>query len=221
MKPDVIIAAAGLSKRFKSETKKQLFHINGKPLIQRTIENFLDMDNIGKIITVISESEKHAFECVFKTMGFKPVIAIGGNKRADSVLSGLKQSKAKHVMIHDGARPFVGKALINELMESYRENAIIVPAVKPYETVRYREGDLNLLDRNNVYLIQTPQLTDRIQLTDAIERAHSKAQYFTDEAQYMQEFGYEIEIINGKRENIKITSIDDIAIAECITRRHL
>lgn len=217
MKYDVIVTAAGMSTRFNACGNKQFYMLDGKTLIERTVECFLPMIE-GSIIVVARRDERQIFENILGNKDYEFRYADGGSQRAHSVLNGLRQASSEYVMVHDGARPFVNTELITRLIDSYKENSIVIPAVQPHDTVRYENGSLKLLDRKRVYLIQTPQLAERKQLIRAMENALDKGHCYTDEAQYMHEAGHGVIIVNGDRKNIKITTDADIIAAQSIIR---
>ncbi len=211
---DIIIAAAGKSSRFDSKTKKQFYSINGKPIIIHTIEKFLSFKNINNIIVVTAEEDIDSLQEILNKHDIANVnIVVGGCERAQSVLNGLMVSDAEYVMIHDGARPFVSETLIKELISKKESNSIVIPALNPVETVRYRNGDsINILKRENVFLIQTPQICRRELLLLCLKDKLNEKCYYTDDAEYIAKNGGNIVFIDGDRNNIKITSIEDINI---------
>lgn len=217
MKYDVVVTAAGMSTRFKACANKQFYMLDGKTVIERTVECFTPMTK-GRVIIVTRMEDRQAIGNIFKNKKYRVAFAEGGSQRAHSVLSGLREARSEYVMVHDGARPFVNNELINRLIDSYKENSIVIPAIHPYDTVRYEDDSLKLLDRKRVYLIQTPQLAYRKQLIRAMEDALENGHYYTDEAQYMHKAGHGVIIVNGDRKNFKITTDDDIIAAQGIIR---
>ncbi len=209
---DVIIAAAGNSSRFDSKIKKQFYNINGKPILIHTIEKFKSFEGINNIIVVTAEEDIDLLKKILNKHDISEICIIaGGCQRAESVYNGSIASNADYVMIHDGARPFVSEELIRELIMKKASNSIIIPALKPVETVRYKDKDgINILKRENVYLIQTPQICKRELLLSCLKEKLNEKCYYTDDAEYIKEGGGEIVFIDGDRNNIKITSIEDI-----------
>ncbi len=220
MKIDIIIPAAGQSKRFKNKIKKQFFMLNSKPIIELTVNCFRHMENIGNIIIAVSEDDIELFNTI--DLPHNTILVKGGKERAHSVYNALVQSKSEYVMVHDGARPFLSKNTLNLLIENYRENSIVLPALIPNETVRIRNDDrTELVNRDNVYLIQTPQFCAASDLKKAMKQCFENDLLFTDEAEYISHLGGKIIIIDGDVNNIKITSPDDIMRAEYISKEKL
>ncbi len=220
-KIDCIIVSAGKSSRFQSKTKKQFFLLNKVPVIIHTIRKFHKKKFINSIILVISKEDQNKVEKILKKHKLNKHVKIvfGGNKRSDSVYNGIKKSNADYVFVHDGARPYVSERVLNELIKNHKKNSICVPYIKPSETVRYNKNIVQLLDRKNIYLIQTPQFVERKYLIRSMEKFMNKNKYFTDEAEYIIRNNGKIIFIEGNRENIKITKTEDIYLMKYFIKR--
>lgn len=211
-----IIVAAGNSTRFGQNKNKNLFEINGKPIIKYSIDVFNKSEKIDDIILVIKEEEKEYFEDIVKTIKLnKPFrYVIGGNSRKASVYNALKKTNSDIVIIHDGARPrikeeYIDKCLIE--MQNYKGATI---GVKSKDTIKICNDDgivLETTKRANTYLIQTPQCFDR----EVLIKLHEKYiddEDITDDCMLLEKDSYDIKIVQGDYTNIKVTTFDDLKL---------
>lgn len=211
----VVIVAAGSSTRAK--TNKQFFRLKGKYLIEIAIEKFLNIEEITKIILVLSQKDFERYSSHFKND--KILITIGGKTRMESVKNGLKlvDEDVDIVMIHDGARPFVSKKLIkNILLETY-EKGCVVPVIKPRDTIKEVENSIIIKThkRERLFLVQTPQSYRRDFFKRLLENIKLDED-ITDDSQILENAGYKVHTIEGEETNIKITTPLDLRLAEVI-----
>jgi len=205
-----IILAAGESKRFNSKTPKPYHLYNGKPLIQHSIDKARLYKKINKIIIVINKKHKK----FIKNLNVKNIKIIeGGKTRAESAfksLQNLKKSNISKVLIHDAARPNFSISLIHKLFKELKFNKCVVPAIKVTDSVKLKNKKKIInLNRENIYLTQTPQAFDYKELYKLQSNKSSK---ITDDANLFISEGKKIKLINGEINNKKITINSDIKI---------
>ena len=205
-----IILAAGESKRFNSKIPKQYHLYNGKPIIQHSIDKARLYKKINKIIIVINKKHKKFIKNL-KIMNVK--IIIGGKTRSESTfksLLALKKKNVSNILIHDAARPNFTIKLIDKLFRELKFNKCVVPAVKINDSIKLKDKKKIInLNRENVYLTQTPQAFDYKELYKLQSNKNSK---ITDDASLFISSGKKIKIIDGEINNKKITVYSDIKI---------
>lgn len=224
-----IIVAAGKGTRMKSAAgvSKQYIEIMGKPVILRTIEKFTESEAVDEIVIVLMKDDEAYFreKILSKVKSEKPVkIAYGGKERFESSLNGIKASSqdSDTVLIHDGVRPFVKPSEIERVASRAKETGAAVLAVKSKDTVKLVSDGMieSTPDRESVYLIQTPQGFSKKLLIDSYEDLLNSKEIFmpTDDASVVERFGARVSIVEGSYENIKITTVSDLAFAEAILK---
>lgn len=221
----VIIVAGGSGLRMGTEIPKQFLPIAGKPILLRTIDAFRNAVDGIKIIVCLPATHFDYWEKCCKENGFDThdiTIVEGGKTRFHSVLNGLNTIKADGdalVGVHDGVRPFASAEMINRLYDAAAKEKAVVPVVDSVDSVRIlsQNGENSQIDRRMVKLVQTPQVFD-LQL---LKKAYGVGfiETFTDDASVVEYSGHKISLVEGCRENIKITTPMDLAIAEFILKR--
>lgn len=221
----VIIVSAGKGTRMKADINKQFLKIGDKEVIAHTIDKFYDNKNIGEIIVVIREDEKEFFEKnIINKYGYKNIkIAFGGAERQDSVYNGLKkiEKDCEIVLIHDGARPFVTNEIIEKSIicgKEYKSAIVGVPVKDTIKIVNKNNDVCNTPNRDTLWSIQTPQVFDYSLIMKAYEKASKDGYYGTDDSMLMEYLGYNVKVVEGSYNNIKITTPEDLKIAEEILR---
>ncbi|WP_058486316.1 2-C-methyl-D-erythritol 4-phosphate cytidylyltransferase [Defluviitalea phaphyphila] len=222
----VIIPAAGQGKRMGKGVNKQYLKINNKPIIVHTIEKFINSGLINDIIVVISKEEIEYFkkEIIQKYNLSKNLnIVEGGKERQESVYNGLKNisSKTDIVLIHDGARPFVSIEEIKKSIEGAKQYGSCVIAVKVKDTIKVSDEDgyiKNTPNRENLWSVQTPQAFKKHIIIKAYNKAEQDNFLGTDDAMLVERIGQKVKIIEGKYDNIKITTPHDLYIGEIIIK---
>ncbi len=222
----VIIVAGGKGLRMGSDIPKQFLPIGGKPVLMRTLERFREYSPTLQIILVLPKAQQDYWEKLCQKHNFTVVyqLADGGETRFHSVQHGLAlvPDDAEGVVgVHDGVRPFPSIEVIRNCYESARTAKAVIPVIPVVETLRHisltsHHSPLtsNTVPRNEYRLVQTPQCFD-IQLL----RAANRQPYndgFTDDASVVEAFGFDITLVNGNCENIKITTPFDMKIAESL-----
>ena len=226
MKQDyVIIVAGGKGLRMGSDIPKQFLPIGGKPVLMRTIERFREYSGDLRIILVLPEAQQDYWQKLCKKYNFQIEyqLANGGQTRFHSVQNGLAlvPNDAEGVVgVHDGVRPFPAVEVIRDCYETARTAKAVIPVIPVVETVRHLEGEGSVtVPRGDYRLVQTPQTFD-IQLLKAANRQPYN-DGFTDDASVVESYGHAITLVEGNRENIKITTPYDIVVAEAILTSHL
>ena len=216
----IIIVAGGKGLRMGSDIPKQFLPIGGKPVLMRTLERFRQYSPSLQIILVLPKAQQDYWQKLCKEYAFDIdyQLADGGETRFHSVQNGLAKipDNAQGVVgVHDGVRPFPSIDVIRNCYETAREKKAVIPVIPVVETVRHLKGDTSVtVPRNEYRLVQTPQTFD-IQLLKAANRQPYN-EGFTDDASVVETFGFNITLVEGNRENIKITTPYDLKIAEVL-----
>jgi len=216
-----IIPAAGRGVRF-GETKQ--FNLLGKaPLFIHTLTPFLQSKEIEEIILVVPQNNVNNIKNTLSSLHKNKNVTVtsGGPQRQASVYEGLKKvsQSCNIVCIHDGARPFVSIELIESTIKGCLDFDGVIVAENVTDTVKlvtHGRRVQKTLDRNKIWLAQTPQTFNKKELTKALLLAQRKNTIVTDEAMIMEEMGYSIGIVEGNNRNIKITTKEDWIYAESI-----
>ena len=218
MQQYVVIVAGGSGKRMGSEIPKQFLELAGRPVLMHTIERFKTYNNNIEIITVLPENQLRFWIDLQKKHSFNIVHTLvkGGYNRFYSVRNGLKfVSEPGIVAIHDGVRPFVSNDTIKRCFETAEKLGNAIPAVSPVESLRILTATGNSpVDRFSVKQIQTPQVFHAGLIKKAYKQEYIKE--FTDDATVLEKSGEKINIVEGNRENIKITNPEDILISTAL-----
>ncbi|MCF8378544.1 MAG: 2-C-methyl-D-erythritol 4-phosphate cytidylyltransferase [Bacteroidales bacterium] len=216
MQKSVIIVAGGSGKRMGSEIPKQFIELNKRPVLMRTIDKFYAYDAQIEIVVVLPMNLIPIWDraCLEYNFKIKHKVAIGGESRYHSVKSGLfAVTPGSLTAIHDGVRPLVSVETISRCFKVAEEKGNAIPAIQPTESVRAITGTGNrVLQREDVQLIQTPQVFVWEQLENAYEQEFTTE--FTDDASVIESYGFRIHLVEGNRENIKITTPTDMIFAK-------
>lgn len=216
MQKSVIIVAGGSGTRMGSMIPKQFIELKKRPVLMRTIDKFFEYDPEMEIIVVLPLEMVPIWDklCIEQNFKIKHRVTIGGDTRYHSVKSGLFEVKPGSVTaIHDGVRPLVSIETIGRCFDVAAEKGNAIPFVLPSESVRASTGTGNRsLARDDVHLIQTPQVFQWDQLENAYEQDFTIE--FTDDASVIESYGFSINLVEGNRENIKLTTPIDMKFAE-------
>ena len=216
----VIVVAGGKGLRMGSDIPKQFLPISGKPVLMRTLERFHEYSAELQIILVLPEAQQDYWQELCKEYHFEVeyLLANGGQTRFHSVQNGLAlvPDDAEGVVgVHDGVRPFPSVDVIRNCFETARTAKAVIPVIPVVETVRHLEGDSSVtVPRGDYRLVQTPQTFDIQLLKEANRQPYNDG--FTDDASVVESYGHTITLVEGNRENIKITTPYDIVVAEAI-----
>lgn len=216
----IIIVAGGKGLRMGSDIPKQFLPICGKPVLMRTIERFREYSKDIHVILVLPKAQQEYWTELCKKYQFyeECEIADGGETRFHSVRNGLSliPDKAEGTAgVHDGVRPFPSVEVISRCYEVAQTAKAVIPVTPVVETLRHVEEKRNVL-RSDYRLVQTPQVFDIQTLKEAYRQEYKDS--FTDDASVVESIGREVTMVEGNRENIKITTPFDIKIAESILR---
>lgn len=206
----VIIAAAGAGSRMGGGIPKQYRNINGKPMLALAAEAFWDSGFVDTLCVVVNEDYDPR---ILEVLDPDTILALGGSQRQDSVYNGLRSLPADTdiVLIHDGARPFISKEVIERVLDEAIDTGAAIPCIKAKDTIRNKEGTLN---REELYMVQTPQGFDIELLLEAYEKAFDEDFYGTDDASLVERLGGQVSIVQGSEANKKITTPEDLPSQE-------
>jgi 2-C-methyl-D-erythritol 4-phosphate cytidylyltransferase len=219
----VIIVAGGKGTRINSTTPKQFLELCGKPILLHTVEAFINYNHSINIILVLPDGDIDIWNGIAKKYNLtKPItITKGGDTRFQSVRNGLDVISGNGlVAIHDGVRPLVSNDIISNSFKLAEENQAAVAAVPLKDSIRITEKKSNkAIDRSQFRLIQTPQTFD-VQL---IKKAYAlkEDQSLTDDASVAERGGYKVSLFEGSYENIKITTPEDLIVAEALLKARM
>ena len=221
----IIIVAGGKGLRMGSDIPKQFLPIGGKPVLMRTLERFREYSEDLQIILVLPEAQQDYWQDICQKYNFQVeyLLANGGQTRFHSVQNGLAlvPDDAEGVVgVHDGVRPFPSIEVIRNCFETARTAKAVIPVIPVVETVRHleKEGSVTV-PRGDYRLVQTPQTFDIQLLKAANHQPYDDG--FTDDASVVESYGYQITLVEGNRENIKITTPYDLRIGEVLaTDKH-
>lgn len=217
----IIIVAGGKGLRMGGDIPKQFLPVAGIPVLMRTMMRFREYSPDIQIILVLPKAQQEYWNSLCRQHQFNIpyLLADGGKTRFHSVQNGLAlvPDDADGVVgVHDGVRPFVSVDTIRRCYDEARSSKAVVPVIPVVETVRHlaANGSSRTVPRDEYRLVQTPQCFD-IQLL----KAANKQPYndgFTDDASVVEAFGHNITLVDGNRENIKITTPGDMKMAEML-----
>jgi 2-C-methyl-D-erythritol 4-phosphate cytidylyltransferase len=218
MRKFTIIVAGGSGSRMKSSLPKQFIELCGKPILMHTIENFYRFDATIPIILVLPIAQFDFWQELCDKHQFKVKLSLvaGGETRFDSVKNGLAIVKGDGlVAVHDGVRPLVSHEAIARCFEMAEKHGNATPSIAVHETVRKVMDEITeMVDRSGLRLIQTPQVFWSSLLKKAYEQPFDCS--FTDDASVLERTGEKIHLVEGNRENIKVTEPVDLVIAEAL-----
>lgn len=216
MKKHIIIVAGGKGLRMGGDIPKQFLPIGGKPVLMRTLEAFHAYDPTMHLILVLPVDQQAYWKELCRTYGFDlpHEVADGGKTRFHSVANGLARVEGNGwVGVHDGVRPFVSQEVIARCYEEVREKKAVIPVVGVVETIRHLTGSgSETVPRDCYRLVQTPQVFDVELLRKAYCQPYTDA--FTDDASVVEALGEQVHLVEGNRENIKLTTPSDMKMAE-------
>ena len=219
----VIIVAGGKGMRMGSELPKQFIPVAGKPVLMRTIERFYQYSHDLNIIVVLPQSQQSFWSNLCRQYHFSihHTIVNGGDTRFASSKNGLSAIPADTkglVAIHDGVRPFVSADVIGRCFDKARNSGAAIPTIPVIDTLRQvniKNDDTVTVDRSLFRAVQTPQVFDIALACRAFSQSHRDS--FTDDASVIENLGVKISMVEGNRENIKLTTPFDLKIAEVLS----
>ncbi|MCF6150141.1 MAG: 2-C-methyl-D-erythritol 4-phosphate cytidylyltransferase [Candidatus Kuenenia sp.] len=221
-----ILVGAGLGLRMGGEVKKPFIQIHDKPIFLHTIDRFFQCSLISEIILIVGESEiDYVLDKWRDSLDAYKVkkIVPGGKRRQDSVFKGLcnVDTDSEIVLIHDAVRPLVKKEHIEGVIHKAKECNAAILAAPMKATVKEINDDLSIkrtIPRSKLWMAQTPQGFEKRLITEVFRQFQNSEKEFTDDAQMVEEAGHPVYIVPGSDDNIKITTPDDISIAEALLK---
>jgi 2-C-methyl-D-erythritol 4-phosphate cytidylyltransferase len=220
LKIAAIVAAAGSGTRF-AEGGKTFYPLRGKPVLLWTLESLEAADEIAEIIPVVKRDQADRALRMIEEGGLKKAgrIAIGGLERQDSVWNALRllSPDTDIVLVHDGARPFATPGFIKGLIASLEGFDGVAPGLKPRDTIKEVSEEglvMSTLNREKLVAVQTPQVFRFGVLFDAYRKAMASGIYSTDDSALVEAAGGRVKVVPGLERNIKITTPEDIILAE-------
>ena len=215
-KRGVVIVAGGSGSRMQSAIPKQFLMLGGVPIVARTINTCSEALPGAEIVVVLPEEHIPLWNNLRARFDVAPHrIVAGGKERFYSVLNGINalSSEVEYIAVHDGVRALATKRLIIRTMLAVEQHDAVIPVVDVVDSYRRVDGDNSyIVPRSDLRIVQTPQVFKAELLRSAYNVAFSTA--FTDDASVVEAFGGHITLVNGERTNIKITTPEDIALAE-------
>ncbi len=218
MSNTAIILAAGNGTRMKADKSKLLLEINGKTVIERTVATFSKIADIDDIIVVVRESDIPLYEKVLDK--YNVTYCIGGDTRQGSVSNAVDTiDDADLLVIHDGARPLVSEDEISKTLRCAQKYGAAAIGVRVKDTIKVVDSDNKIIDtpeRSSLVAIQTPQIFDFKKYVSSMNLAKKQGKDFTDDCKLLENAGESVYVVDGEYTNIKITTPEDIPVAESI-----
>lgn len=218
----IVIVAGGKGNRFKSELPKQFILLGSQPILMHTIQAFYNYENLIQIIVVLPKEQIQFWNELCKKYNFiiEHKVVKGGETRFHSVKNGLSEIKNNGIVgIHDGVRPLVDLRTIKNCYVMAEQEGNAIPVVDLVDSIRKAEstGKSKMVDRSKYKLIQTPQVFESKIIQTAFTQEFHKS--FTDDASVLEAYDNSvINLVEGNRQNIKITTPEDLIYAEAILK---
>jgi 2-C-methyl-D-erythritol 4-phosphate cytidylyltransferase len=220
----VILPAAGRSSRFGDPKQKKIYaEIDGRAVWLRSVDPFLNNDDVAQIIVAISEEDQELFERRYHdTVAFLGIeVIVGGAERADTVAAALERVKPEcdFVAVHDAARPCLTAEQVCAVFKAAEAQGAALLATPVFETIKRANADrltTETVSREDLYLAQTPQVFRRDWLVEAYARRSKHGKSATDDTQLVEAIGHPCAIVLGSPHNLKITTQDDLATAKAV-----
>ncbi|MBQ9531183.1 MAG: 2-C-methyl-D-erythritol 4-phosphate cytidylyltransferase [Eubacterium sp.] len=211
-----IILGAGSGSRMKIDKSKLLLDLGGKTVIQRSVDAFLDISDIDEIIVTLREEDVDEFSSLITDE--RVSFVIGGKTRQKSVKNAVDTiDECDLIIIHDGARPLVKSEDIEKAIRQAKDFGAASLGVKVKDTIKVTDKDgfvVSTPDRSTLFSVQTPQIFNFALYKQAIEKAEKENKDFTDDCQLIEYIGHKVKMVEGSYSNIKITTQEDIPLAE-------
>lgn len=216
-----VVPAAGSGSRMAGPVPKQYLPLGGRPMLEWTLLSLSSATEVTAIVLAVPPDDVAKISAAYLRNPAFPKVAIvtgGGKTRTESVRNGvLTAAGSEWILTHDAARPFVSPALIRRTVEAAFRAGAATAAIPAHDTLKRRQGDFlgEPVDRSLVLQIQTPQVFRRDNLLSAHSAAGGKGE-FTDETSLLQSAGFRVAWVEGEKANMKITTAEDLALAEIV-----
>lgn len=218
----VVIAAGGKGTRMGTEENKMFMKLCGREILFRTAEVFSSCPEVDEIVVSAPKSEHTRVSNMLRSLPKICAITTGGATRQESVYNGIGFTHGEIILIHDGARALIRPEEIAAAVDAAQKYGAAAVGVPCKDTLKSADGDgfiTGTVDRDKTFLIQTPQAFRRSVIVSAHEKARAESLTVTDDCGLVEHYGGRIKIVTGKYDNIKITTPDDIEIAEKILKK--
>ncbi|ARD48173.1 2-C-methyl-D-erythritol 4-phosphate cytidylyltransferase [Sporosarcina sp. P37] len=224
MKYTVMIPAAGSGKRMGAGQNKLFLKIGEHPILYHTAGIFQEDPNCEEVIMAVKPEEQDTIQKILgQRKHAKPVTFVeGGGERQNSVAACIDAYKGNGiVLVHDAARPFLNSSVISELVRTASEKGAAIAAVKAKDTIKYAEDGTvrETLEREKLWLVQTPQAFRYELLKEASESAVRDGFLGTDESMLVERLGHSVQVVESSYDNVKMTTREDLAIGEILLAR--
>ncbi|WP_153732637.1 2-C-methyl-D-erythritol 4-phosphate cytidylyltransferase [Sporosarcina obsidiansis] len=224
MKYTVMIPAAGSGKRMGAGQNKLFLEIGGQSILYHTIGVFQDDPYCNEIILAVRPDEQPIIQGILEQHGGSKTITFveGGDERQNSVAACIEAYKGDGiVLVHDAARPFIDLSLIRELVHTAHEKGAAIAAVRAKDTIKIVENSMvkQTLNRERLWMIQTPQAFRYELLKEASEAAIQDNFLGTDESMLVERLGHSVQIVESSYDNVKMTTQEDLALGEILLER--
>lgn len=226
MKAVAVIVSAGKGQRFMNGKKKQFYFLADKPILAHTLDKFETCPLVHSILLVVGQDDMdYCLKEIVEKYQYQKISQIvpGGKRRQESVKNGIEAlaKDAEIVVIHDGVRPFVTREMIEESIYSAQRFGAVVMAMPVKDTIKMAHANgtvLQTLDRESLWQIQTPQTFQAHVIKEAYQKATEDGFVGTDDASLVERMGIKVHILPGSYTNIKITTPEDLILANLFLR---
>lgn len=222
-----IIPSAGMGRRMGS-TRKNYLALLGRPVLAHTLAAFEAAASVDAVIVVAAPGdERYCLDEIVSRYGFRKAVAVvpGGAERQDSVRRGIEAAPSGfgYIAVHDGARPLITPDIIDRTVAAAVLSGAAIAAVAVKDTIKEASGGLvrRTVPRDGLISVQTPQAFERGLLEKAVRAAAEGGFLGTDESSLVERAGIAVSVVEGSYENIKITTPEDMAFAECVLKKRL
>ena len=226
MRVVAIIPAAGEGRRMGGTVEKQFLQLQGMPVLAHTLGVFEKSPEVDGVVLVVSPQQRQALkERVLGPYPCRKLLGVvdGGSERQDSVARGLEAvpGDCELVVVHDGVRPLVTVELLGAVLEAANHHGAALAAIPAGETVKRAKEEVvaETLERETIWLAQTPQAFQTSLLRLAYEKASRDKMMVTDDAALVESLGVSVHLVPGSPENIKVTTPTDLIIAEALLKK--
>ena len=220
-----IVVAGGTGSRLKSKVHKPFVRLAGRPLLAWTLGAIEKVSRVSRIVLVVHPDDIKAAAGLVRRAKLRKVAMIvpGGTTRMESVANGLKAlpEDTSWVAVHDGARPLIAPEIFERTIVAARQYGAAIVAVPVVPTIKSAKDGwvTGTLDRRSLWAVQTPQIFDRRLLSQAHKEGKMRGLQATDDAALVESFGRKVWVVEGAHANIKVTTPEDVVIAEALLKQ--
>ncbi len=224
MKAFAIVVAAGVGKRLGGRVRKAFVPLGKRPMLGWTLKALEKAPSVEGIVVAVHPKDRKAADGLIRSLRLRKILRIvsGGDSRMESVARGLQAvpPESRWVLVHDAARPLVSPRMIEQTIRAARRFRAAITAVPVVPTIkRGRDGWVaQTLDRNHLWAVQTPQAFDRRLLEKAHACGAARGIEATDDAALVEAIGHRVRIVPGDPRNLKVTTPEDLVVAEALLR---